>query len=81
MPEIFGMLVLGSVPVPVQTGVEAGPSMLDGNRSVTASYVAEDNGKNVPCRIGNANAAVFPLPVSARPMTSRPCSACGIAST
>lgn len=28
--------------------------------------------------MGRANAAVFPLPVSARPIKSRPCSASGI---
>lgn len=30
------------------------------------------------CRIGKANAAVFPLPVSARPIKSRPSKARGI---
>ena len=30
------------------------------------------------CRIGRAKAAVFPLPVSARPIKSRPSSASGI---
>ena len=31
------------------------------------------------CSKGRANAAVFPVPVWARPSTSRPCSRCGIA--
>ena len=30
------------------------------------------------CRIGRAKAAVFPLPVSASPIRSRPCNASGI---
>jgi hypothetical protein len=34
----------------------------------------------MPCRIGRAKAAVFPLPVSASPIRSRPWSARGIAS-
>lgn len=33
---------------------------------------------NRACRIGRANAAVFPLPVSARPMRSRPAKAGGM---
>lgn len=32
----------------------------------------------VPWRMGNAKAAVFPLPVSANPIRSRPCRANGI---
>ena len=34
----------------------------------------------LPCSIGSANAAVFPLPVSASPIRSLPCRAKGIAS-
>lgn len=33
---------------------------------------------DLPCSIGRANAAVLPLPVSAKPIKSRPCSASGI---
>ena len=33
----------------------------------------------LPCSIGRANAAVFPLPVSASPIRSLPCKARGIA--
>lgn len=32
------------------------------------------------CKIGRAKAAVFPLPVSASPIRSRPCRAKGMAS-
>ena len=35
---------------------------------------------DLPWSIGSANAAVFPLPVSARPMRSRPSRAKGMAS-
>ena len=36
--------------------------------------------QDLPWSIGRANAAVFPLPVSARPIRSRPSSAKGMAS-
>lgn len=74
MLDRFDLPTLVLVQLQVQRGVVAYQAELyRGQRNLFGETV-----NIVPCNIGNANAAVFPLPVSAKPIRSRPCKASGI---